>query len=263
MPIAGRRAKRRRRLRSAGAHVQVGRRSGHRRCHGPARDGDPVTTLRREDFTLLVDGSPRPLVSARLVESPAAPPSATAAPPAPTSRPCARRGRAPPVRAGRRPRPHPRRRRPADAACGLDVHQQPAAGRRRGALDAARIGHRSQVRRRPRGDHTAAAPGGRHLPGPVHGPWIVGRDEAIQAEALGRKEVLQSIIARECYKQPPNCPNEVQAQVIQAAADARARADATLAELGLLIDALGKLEGPEAPGARHRRAGDRHRQHAT
>jgi hypothetical protein len=79
---------------------------------------------------------------------------------------------------------------------------------------------------------------------PVYGPWIVGRDEAIQAD-MGRKEVLQSIIARECYKQPPNCPNEVQAQVTQTAADARARADATLSELGLLIDALGKVDGPK------------------
>ncbi len=57
--------------------------------------------------------------------------------------------------------------------------------------------------------------------------------------------MLQDIIARECYKQPPNCPNEVQAQVTQTALDARARADATLSHLGALIDALGKVEGPK------------------
>ncbi len=77
-----------------------------------------------------------------------------------------------------------------------------------------------------------------------YGPWVVGRDEAIKADA-GDKEVLQSIIARECYKQPQTCPTEVQSLVIQVAADARQRAEATLSHLGALVDALGKIEGPK------------------
>jgi len=34
-----------------------------------ARNGRAVSTLKAEDFTLLVDGAPRPIMSARLVEA--------------------------------------------------------------------------------------------------------------------------------------------------------------------------------------------------
>jgi hypothetical protein len=74
---------------------------------------------------------------------------------------------------------------------------------------------------------------------------VVGRDEAIRTEAPGGQDVLASIVARECYGQLPTCPGEVAAQARQTAMDARQRADAAIAQLGPLVDALGNVEGPK------------------
>ena len=208
-----------------------------------SRDGDPITSLTAGDFTLLVDGVPRPIVSVRLVQS------------------------GTPVRA---PEPTP----PA-AAGALSAD---AAARRRFVLvvdrDHVHAGEGQQMLQAaarfvdvlPPDDGVALwvlpDSGGslrfdedrealrRRIQlavgtyRPPYGPWIVGRDEAIKADS-GDKEVLQGIISRECYQQPPGCPTEVQAQVIQTAADARHRADATLANLGYLVDALANVEGPK------------------
>jgi hypothetical protein len=48
-----------------------------------ARNGRPVATLKAEDFTLQVDGAPRPIVSARLIEARAEDPAGAAARPVP------------------------------------------------------------------------------------------------------------------------------------------------------------------------------------
>lgn len=209
-----------------------------------ARSGDPVTTLTLEDFTLQVDGSPRPIVSARLVESPAAPPSGTAAVPAPSGTPAsdavARRRFVLVVDRDHIPAGEGQQMLQAAATFidslppgdGVALWTLPDSG------TALRFGEdREETKRRLR-----MAVGTYRAP---YSPWIIGRDEAIKADA-GDKAVLESIIARECYKQPlEGCPIEVQSLVIQIAADARQRADATLAQLGTLVDALGQVEGPK------------------
>ena len=208
-----------------------------------SRGGDPIITYTADDFTLLVDGVQRPIVSVRLVragqpaQSREPVPPAAAAPAAPDS-------------AGRRrivlvvDRDHVPVGEgqqllhaatnfidslPPDDGVGLWV--LPNSG---GSL--AFTEDREVLKKR-----LLVATGTYR---PPYGPWIVGRDEAIKADA-GDKDVVQSIVARECYKQPPGCPMEVQAQIIQTAADARHRADATLADLGHLIDALAPVEGPK------------------
>jgi VWFA-related protein len=206
-----------------------------------ARSGEPVSTLKPEDFTLLVDGSPRPIVSARLVESASRPAAGGATPPASPAAPvvdvAARRRFVLIVDRDHIPVGEGQQMLQAAAKFidslppddGVALWTLPDSG------TALRFGEdREEIKRRLR-----LAVGTYR---PIYGPWVVGRDEAIQAD-LGRKEVLQDIIARECYKQPPNCPNEVQAQVTQTALDARARADTTLSHLGALVDALGKLDG--------------------
>ena len=224
-----------------------------------ARSGEPVASLKAEDFTLLVDGAPRPIVSARLVGTAGGSASGADVP------------RALPVLP------------PADAVAGrrfvlvVDRDHIPA-GEGQQMLQAAakfidslppgdsvalwtlpesgtalRFGEdRAEITRRLRlavGTYRAS-----------FGPWIVGRDEAVHADtnpggvytvvdSLGMPSTfplaLKPIIDRECLGQPQTCPGEVRAQVIQTAADARQRADATLSHLGVLIDALGKVEGPK------------------
>jgi len=210
-----------------------------------ARSGQPVATLKAEDFTLLVDGSPRPIVSARLVDAATAAVPATDAPPAPAV------PAVPAADAAARRRfvivvdrdhiPAGEGQQMLQAAAKFVDSLPPGDGVALWTLPdsgtALRFGEdRAEIKRRLR-----LAVGTYRAP---YAPWIVGRDEAIQADA-GRKEVLEAIIARECYKQPQTCPGEVQALVIQVAADARQRADATLSHLGALVDALGRVDGPK------------------
>ena len=208
-----------------------------------ARNGRAVSTLKAEDFTLLVDGAPRPIMSARLVEARAEESAGAAARPVPP-------GAAPGDAAARRrfvivvDREHihvGEGQQMLQAAATFIEGLPPGDGVALWTLPesgtALRFGEdREEIKRRLR-----LAVGAYR---PVFGPWNVGRDEAIQAHN-GRKDVLESIIGRECYKQPPGCPGEVQAQVTSTALDARHRADATLAQLGVLVDALGRLEGPK------------------
>ena len=97
------------------------------------------------------------------------------------------------------------------------------------------------------------------------GPFNIGRDEAIRAvdegitpsqESSGdpanpevriRPGALQDIVNRECSHDTrlATCVGRVQAQVQEVARDARERADALLANLGNLVEALGALEGPK------------------
>jgi VWFA-related protein len=79
---------------------------------------------------------------------------------------------------------------------------------------------------------------------PPLGPWMVGRDEAILADE-NRPGVMDGIIARECYKQPQTCPSQVEVQVREVARDARQRTDATLSGLADLIAAIAPIEGPK------------------
>jgi VWFA-related protein len=210
-----------------------------------ARNGRPVATLEAGDFTLLVDGEPRPITSVRRVQASGA-------------------SAADPLDA-----------RPEDpAAPAFD-----AAARRRFVLvidrDHIYAGEGQQMLQAavrfiddlPPGDtvgvwtlpdaSTALRFGeDRELVKqrvrlavgtyrPVFGPWVVGRDEAIQTEAPNGRQVLASIIGRECDRQPPTCAAEVEAQARQTAQDARQRADAAIAQLRVLVDALGRVEGPK------------------
>ena len=210
-----------------------------------ARNGRPVATLKAEDFTLLVDGEPRPITSVRRVQAS----GASAADPldAKPEEPAA-----PAVDAAARrrfvlviDRDH------IYAGEGQQMLQAAAKfiddlppGDTVGvwtlpdSSTALRFGEdRELVKQRVR-----LAVGTYR---PVFGPWVVGRDEAIQTEAPNGRQVLASIIGRECDRQPPTCPAEVEAQARQTAQDARQRADAAIAQLRVLVDALGRVEGPK------------------
>ena len=209
-----------------------------------SRGGNPVTTLTADDFALLVDGVPRPIMSMRLVRG-------------------VGKGREAGAGAARRP----------GAAC--LGHRRRAAGSCSSstAITSPRA-RASRCSRRPRGSSTAclpmtASPSGssrtpvdrcastttarpsRRGSGWRSGltrrrtaPGSSGATRAIKADA-GDKEVLRAIITRECYLQVQTCPAEVRAQVTQTASEARHRAEATLTNLGHLVDALGAVDGPK------------------
>ncbi len=204
------------------------------------RGGDPLTELSPEDFTLIVDGRPRPIQSVRLVRAGAA---AAAAAPAPVP---------PPPSASVEPRRF---------VIVIDRQHIPV-GEGQQMLDAAarfvdRLapGDRVAVWTTPESSGAIGFSADRErvkeqirlsvgaYRAPM-GPWMVGRDEAIRADG-NERGVLAAIVSRECDKQPPNCPSEVQAQATQVAMDARHRAEMVLADLGALIDALAPLDGPK------------------
>jgi VWFA-related protein len=210
-----------------------------------ARNGQPVASLKAEDFTLLVDGERRPIVSLRRVQA-----SRTTAPDALDAKP--EDPAAPTVDTAARRRfvlvidrdhIYAGEGQQMLQAAATFVDELPAGDSVAlwtlpESATALRFGEdREQLKRRIR-----LAVGTYR---PVFGPWVVGRDEAIQAESPAGKEVLASIIARECNRQPPGCPAEVEAQARQTAADARERADAAIAQLRDLVDALGRVEGPK------------------
>ncbi|MFO7691578.1 MAG: VWA domain-containing protein [Vicinamibacterales bacterium] len=222
------------------------------------RGGAPVTTLEPGDFTLTVDGQPRRVHSVRLVSAgeAAPPPDATSEGAAPAA-----------------PAVEPRR-----FVLVIDREHVPAGEGQQVLAAAARF-----VDGLPPGDGVALMTSAvnassfnfaetrdgirdriRRSVGtyrPPFGPWNVGRDEAIRTEtdrtsgvftvvnSLGMSSTfplsLKPIIERECHQQPDHCPGQVQAQVQEIARDARERADAALANLGTLIDALADVDGPK------------------
>jgi VWFA-related protein len=213
------------------------------------RGGDPVTKFGADDFTLTVDGRPRKIQSVRLVKAEGAVPSLN---------------EPPPQQAGEAVRA-------ADAGASLspprrfvividrehipvgEGHQMLNAAAN--FLDALPPDDRIAVWTTAQTTNTLRFNENREsLKQRIRvsvgtyrmsfGPWNVGRDEAIRADG-NEPNVLASIVARECYKQPPNCPAEVAAQVKEVARDARDRADVALANLGNLVDALGTLDGPK------------------
>ena len=204
------------------------------------RGGEPLTELGPEDFTVTVDGRPRAIQSVRLVRADASVPSAAPAPPPSTAM-----------------EPLPPRR----FVIVID-RQHIQVGEGQQMLDAAarfvdRLapGDRVAVWATPESAGTIGFSADRERVKeqirlsigtyrPPMGPWMVGRDEAMRADD-NERGVLADIISRECYKQPPNCPSEIQAQVTQVAMDARHRAEMVLADLGALIDALAPLDGPK------------------
>ncbi|MFO7694871.1 MAG: VWA domain-containing protein [Vicinamibacterales bacterium] len=210
-----------------------------------SRGGEPVDSLKAGDFTLLVDGAPRPIVSVRLVEA-----SRGLAPDVLDARPDNAPVPAVDTAARRRfvlvvDRDHiyaGEGQQMLQAAAkfidGLAPGDSVALWTLPDSSTALRFGEdREEIKRRLRravGTYRA-----------VYGPWVVGRDEAIQTESPQGQQVLASIIARECDRQPPTCPDQVAAQARQTAMDARERADASIAQLGPLVDALGKVEGPK------------------
>ena len=206
------------------------------------RGGDPLTGLTADDFSVSVDGRPRTVVSVRLARVS----SSTTAAPAPTATPA-------PVTADAAQRrvlilvvdrdnvPAGEGRPMLSAAAtfvdGLPADDRVALWTLPSSSSALRFNeNRGEMTQRLR-----MAVGTYRAP---FGPWIVGRDEAIQVDD-GMTEVLDRIIARECYRQPDKCPQEVENQARELARDARQRAEATLSGLGNLIDALAAVEGPK------------------
>lgn len=79
---------------------------------------------------------------------------------------------------------------------------------------------------------------------PTFGHWNIGRDEAIQISERV-PGVLESVITRECYKQPQGCAQEVENQAIEMGRDFHDRAETALENLRRLVDALGEIDGPK------------------
>lgn len=206
-----------------------------------SRGGDPVTELSVDDFTVLVDGKPRPIVSARLVEagSPPVSPAQPAAAPTTASDAAQRRWILLVVDRDHVPAGEGQAMLQAAAAF---VDQVQADDRvalwtlpyASGALRFTES--RDALKQRLR-----LAVGTYR---PPFGPWIVSRDEAIRVDE-NVPGVLDGLIARECDRQPQTCPKEVENQARDVARDARQRADATLAGLHALIDALAPIDGPK------------------
>lgn len=221
-----------------------------------SRTGDPITTLGASDFALTVDGKPRRIQSVRLVTTgertapaPAGQAGVAAAAAPPPTPPAVRSPRRFVIVVDRAHTPAGEGQSMLAAAADfvdtLPPEDQVAFWTTPGPPSSVRFENREEVKRRIR-----LAVGAYR---PPMGPWMVGRDEAIRATegttslatGDGMPGSMAEIIARECYKQPPTCPNEVQAQVREVAADARQRAEATLADLQALIDALGSFDGPK------------------
>jgi VWFA-related protein len=207
------------------------------------RSGEPRADLRLEDFTVTVDGSPRRIASMRLLRADAA--ATTEAAPAPA--PAGPESAAP--WAGRR------------FVLVID-REHIAAGEGQAMLaNAAKF-----VDALPADDRVAvwtlsANPGPlRFLPDREsvkaevlraagayrrpYGLWMIARDEAIDI-LDGNPEVLKTVVARECDRQPQGCPGQVEAEARTLGFDWRHRAEAALTGLGNLVEALGALEGPK------------------
>lgn len=232
------------------------------------RSGAPATTLKADDFALTVDGRPRKIQSVRLVKSEGALPSPGEPPAALPSQPAES---TPMLSSPRRfviviDREHI----PVGegqqmlAAAATFVDALPAG-------DQVALWTTAQTTSSIRFDESRDALRQRMLlaTGTYRhqslGPFNIGRDEAIRVidegitpsqESSGdpaNPEVrigpgaLQDIVNRECshVTRLATCVGLVQAQVQEVARDARDRADALLANLGNLVEALGALEGPK------------------
>lgn len=208
------------------------------------RNGDPIDTLTADDFTLFVDGAPRPIVSMRQVRRSTTPVAATPDAPPQVALP------APDDEAQRRvfvlvvDREH--------LSAGEGQQMLEAAAR---FVDNLPVDDRVALWTLPqsteplRFNEDREALRKRLLLSvgtfrPPLGPWMVGRDEAILADE-NRPGVMNGIIARECYKQPQTCPSQVEVQVREVARDARQRTDATLSGIADLIAAIAPIEGPK------------------
>ena len=221
------------------------------------RDGVPVSALEPADFTLTVDGRPRPIHSVRLVRA-----GETSAGPATTGA----GGAAVPVPAEARrfvlliDREHipvgegqqmlAAAAQFVDSLAPGDLAALLTSAVNGGAFDFAEA--RAAIKERMR-----LAVGTYRAP---FGPWNVGRDEAIYADLhpAGTFTIvdtngipstfplaLKPVIERECFRQRDSCPGQVTAQAVEIARDARGRADAALANIGSLVDALMPLDGPK------------------
>ncbi len=209
------------------------------------RSGEPVADLKPSDLTVLVDGRPRRIVSLRLVRADAGDIELQAAPP-------------PEIKALLPPVPPGHGRRfvlavdrdnitrgegqqmlsagarfiddmgPADRAA---VWAIPATGSRL-QFTVDRDGLKQQLRRM-----VGTEP-------PPFGKWVVANEEAIQIDD-GDPKVLGEVIARECYKQPQTCPDEVEMQARTLGKDLRQRTFTTMTDVEALIDSLAAMEGPK------------------
>ena len=224
------------------------------------RDGAPLTELQAGDFTIKVDGTPRKVVSAKLVRAsePAAP--GAAAPPA-----------------------LPETQAPANARLFLIVVDRDhiAAGEGRQMLDAAtrfvdalppadRVAFwaipsssgplrfatdRGDLKKQIRsavGTYRAPMIGG--LPG--RGQFNITPSEALLI-VQGRNDILEAVTTRECPNQRApadpdtpatgfqTCPNFIPDAARTVAADAEQRSQTTLQSLGNLIQAVSRIDAPK------------------
>lgn len=202
------------------------------------RGGQPMTELTVDDFVVKVDGTPRPIVSMRLVRADRATPGA--ARPA-TATPEAVQPRTFVLVIDRDHIPMGEGQPTLEAAAkfvdGLSAVDRIALWTLPNAGGALRFTESREAMK----DRLRMAVG---LDRRNYGRWNVGRDEAVQVDD-NMPGVLQALILRECYKLPQWCASEVRGQAIEMARDVRVKADATLAGLGSLVDALAPLDGPK------------------
>ncbi len=210
------------------------------------RGGEPIVDLGPSDVTVLVDGRPRPVVSLRLIRfesgqsvlRPEPPPEVKAilpVVPAEESRVIVLvvdREQIPQGEGGQMLAAAAKfidGLAPSDRAAVWDI---PATSTRlqftadRGALE-------RRIRTMP----------GTETP-PYYGPWMIANEEAIQIQERV-PNAFKDVVERECYKQPPTCPQEVQSQANQRALDIRRRTRATMIDIESLVDAVAPLEGPK------------------
>ena len=212
------------------------------------RGGEPIVDLKIPDVTVLVDGKPRPIVSLRLIRADSAEEAAPPLPPPVADVPSAPLP-APPIQTGRRFVLAVDR----DQITRGEGQQMLEAGAR--FIDRLTPADRIAVWAIPAkssrlqfsNDREAAKRELRRMVGtepPPFGRWVVAKEDAVQI-VDGSKDVLASVIARECYRQPPTCPQEVEAQARTLGLETRDRTTISLVDIEGLIDALGTMEGPK------------------
>ena len=226
------------------------------------RGGSPIATLGPGDFTVTVDGRPRRLQSVRLVrgDGSVAASSAIAAPagtpPAPSSTPAAPSPRSFVLVVDREHIPVGEGQ-PMLAAAAKFVDGLAPGDRLALWTTAQTVSSLAFTESRDALKARLRSSVGTYRPS--FGPWNIGRDEAVRAEVQpggsftvvvdGREErfpvALKPVIERECDRQPPTCPGQVQAQAAEIARDAMQSADTALANIGSLLDSLAPIEGPK------------------
>lgn len=222
------------------------------------RGGEPVTDLESADFTVTVNGTPRRVVSAKLVQADPSRPPDTPAPPADTRPVAGATARLFVIVVDRDHIPAGEGQQMLRAAAEF-IDRLPPGDRvalwnlpaSSGALSFTEDRDALKARlREATGTYRPPMIGG--LPG--RNAFNISRDEAVQI-GDGRQDVLNLVIERECPAAPRDpetpptgftrCPELIPAEAQVIASDAHQRAQATLTGLLNVIQAVGSIDAPK------------------